>query len=324
MQKILPKNKLLEFIEGLIKKYEVIAPVKEGNTKFKRIISSKEIFLNAVTEVPARNFFIPENEVFVEFSNRKVDEKKEELKQRVIFGLRKCDLNALQITDELMHDFQYKKKRKNTILIGLFCENPDKYCFCNSMELNEGDYDLFFYPEGINYYISIGSKKGEMLVKELSDAKKEIRIPKPKNYKVLTDKNIEEDYRNKIWETNSEKCLSCSACTVYCPTCNCFDLKDYSDINLENGSRKRSNISCQLKAFTRVAGGKSYRDSRLSRFKHFVYHKIVYYKKRYGRYMCVGCGRCLRVCPTKIDWVNTINLLKEMEESKRKKKKRIK
>ena len=92
--------------------------------------------------------------------------------------------------------------------------------------------------------------------------------------------------------------------------------------NLKDGKRTRCEISCQLKSFTKVAGGKSYRDSRLSRFKHFVYHKIVYYKKRQGRYMCVGCGRCLRVCPTKIDWVNTINLLKNEESINTKKEKK--
>jgi sulfhydrogenase subunit beta (sulfur reductase) len=220
-----------------------------------------------------------------------------------------------------MYDSQYIEKRKNTILIGMFCENPDNYCFCNSMELTDY-YDLFFYPRGTNYYISVGSKKGEKLVKNLTKVKKEIKIPEPKNNKFLIDKNIEDDYKNKIWETDSEKCLSCSACTAYCPTCNCFDIKDSIDINLKDGKRTRNQISCQLKSFTRVAGGKSYRDSRLSRFKHFVYHKIVYYKKRRGKYMCVGCGRCLRVCPTKIDWVDTINLLKNEENIKNKKEKK--
>lgn len=317
MQKLLPKKDLNNFINNLTKKYEVIAPVKKDKvmTKFEKIKDPKDIYLDKITRVPAKKFFIPENETLLEFKDKKPVENQDKTKKRIILGLRKCDLNALQVIDKLMFDDNYKNKRKNTILIGFFCDKPDEYCFCNSMELRDDGYDLFFYPEGINYYIQIGSKKGQQLVKGLQDAKKEITIPNPKNGKVLISKNIDRHYRNKIWESDAAKCLSCSACTIYCPTCNCFDLKDNLDINLKDGKRSRSEMSCQLLSFTRVAGGKSFRESRLARFKHFVYHKIVYYKKKKGRYMCVGCGRCLRACPPKIDWVNTINLLEEQKES---------
>ena len=323
MQKILPKKELDNFIKDLIRSYEVIAPIKKDSvlTKFVRIKDPKEIYLEKITRVPVKKFFIPENETIAEFKDNKVIENIEKTKKRIILGLRKCDLNALQVIDKLMFDDFYKNKRKNTILIGFFCDSPDEYCFCNSMELSDNCYDLFFYPSGINYYIQIGSKKGEELVKHLENAKKDIIIPSPRNGKVLTNKNIDRHYRNKIWESDANKCLSCSACTIYCPSCNCFDLKDNLNINLKDAKRKRSEMSCQLLAFTRIAGGKSFRSSRLARFKHFVYHKIVYYKKKKGRYMCVGCGRCLRACPPKIDWVNTINLLEEEEQIKKEGKK---
>jgi len=228
--------------------------------------------------------------------------------------MRKCDLNALLILDKVMFDPFYREKRKKTILIGLYCENPDEYCFCNSMELQDY-YDLFFYPHKNKYYISVGSKKGFQLVKDLPSTKKEIKL-EIKNKKKLEEKDIDRHYRNKIWEENAERCLSCGACTVYCPTCNCFDIEDNLEINLKEGKRIRKAESCQFKSFSKVAGGKIFRESRLSRFKHFVYHKVSYYYKRYKRYMCVGCGRCLRVCPTKIDWVETINLLNASEKLK--------
>jgi len=306
MQKILSKKDFPEFINNLIKKYEVIAPVKTTPTKFQKISSSDEIYLDKITQVPAKSHFMPENETLLEFKNKKATETKGEIKKTILFGLRKCDLNAIQIIDKVMYDQQYLAKRKNTILIGLFCENPDEYCFCNSMQLQDY-HDLFFYPKDENYYINAASKTGEALVKNLPSVENEIEIPNPINSKKLENLDIGENYKDKIWEGDADKCLSCSACTVYCPTCNCFDIKDDLDLDLKNGKRKRCQASCQLKSFSRVAGGKSYRDSRLSRFKHFVYHKISYYKKIYNRPMCVGCGRCLRVCPTKIDWVETIN-----------------
>ncbi|MDP2925931.1 MAG: 4Fe-4S dicluster domain-containing protein [Nanoarchaeota archaeon] len=310
MQKTLPKKELLNFIKILMEKYEVIAPVKKDKvlSKFEIIKDPREIYLNEITTVPVKEFFIPEDETLVEFKDGNIIENKGEIKPRIIFGLRKCDINAIEVLDKVMPCSIYINKRKNTILIGIFCEKPDKYCFCESMELNDSGYDLFFYAKDKDYYITIGSKKGEAIVKYLNNAKKEIKL-KYKNKKILYDKNIEHYYKNKIWDSDAEKCLSCSACTVYCPSCNCFDIKDTLNMNLKDGIRTRHEISCQLKSFSRVAGGKSFRDSRLSRFKHFVYHKIVYYKHRKGRYMCVGCGRCLRACPTKIDWVKTINIL---------------
>ncbi len=308
MQRILPKKDFPKFVDGLIKKYEVIAPVNTATTRFQKVDSAAEIFLDELTQFPIKSHFIPEGEKLLEFKGNKVSETSGQIERTILFGLRKCDLNAIQIIDKVMYDEPYLNKRRKTILVGFFCENPDKYCFCNSMQL-EDYYDLFFYPKGSNYYISVGSDKGKALVSGLASPKKEVKIPSPRNFKRLKNINIAKNYKDSVWESDANRCLSCSACTVYCPTCNCFDVKDSSDMGSRNGSRKRTQASCQLKSFSRVAGGKSYRDSRLARFKHFVYHKIAYYKKLHNRSMCVGCGRCLRVCPAKIDWVETINKL---------------
>ncbi|MFZ5954939.1 MAG: 4Fe-4S dicluster domain-containing protein [Nanoarchaeota archaeon] len=311
MQKILPTSELNNFLDTLMKKFELIAPIKHDNvTKFEIIQNLNDIYLDSITEVPAKNFFMPESEELFKFKDKKIIEAKNPEKKRVIFGLRKCDLNSLKILDNVMHDSGYLEKRKNTILIGIHCKNPDDYCFCNSMKL-EDYYDLFFYEFDNKYYVSVGSKKGLKIVKDLKDAKREIKIPNPKNKKALKTLDIERHYKNKIWESDAEKCLSCGVCTAYCPTCNCFNIEDNLNMNLNQGERIREQASCQLKSFSRLAGNKIIRDSRLSRFKHFVFHKIVYYRKKFKRPMCVGCGRCLRVCPPKIDWVDTINMLND-------------
>ena len=190
MQKILSKHKLKEFLLNLSKSYEVIIPIKDKNTKFE-VLTNKNIdllYLDTITEVPVKEFFLPEKEVLLEFNNGKIIEPKPDKKKRIIFGLRKCDLNALLVLDVVMKDPNYITKRQNTLLIGLFCENPDEYCFCNSMSLVDY-YDLFLYPNLENYQISIGSQSGLKLVNELKETKNTI-VKEPINKKALKNKDI--------------------------------------------------------------------------------------------------------------------------------------
>ena len=325
MQKILSKDKLKEFLLDLARHSYLIIPVRDKITKFKLFEDEKDLdklYLKDITLAPPKQFILPENEELFEFRGKSVKafrNKKKNKRKTIIFGLRKCDLNSFLVLDKVMYDMNYRKRRENLILIGLHCENPDKYCFCNSMELDtEGTYDLFFYPDKNNYYISVGSKKGKRIVRNLKENKGREIKKEPINFKTLKNKDIEKDYGDKIWKRDADKCLSCAACTAYCPTCNCFDIKDTTEINLKDGKRIRNSASCQLKGFSQVAGGKIFRDTRLAKLKHFIYHKIVYYKRLHNKYMCVGCGRCLRVCPTRIDWVDTINLIKNTKKRKNK------
>jgi sulfhydrogenase subunit beta (sulfur reductase) len=307
MQKIILKKELNALISKWMENYEVVAPVKDKKVShFRRVNSPDEIYYGFLTDVTAKSHFMPEGEVLLDHKKDSVEEVEGKIQKTILFGARKCDLNAISIIDKVMYDKNYWNKRDNTIMVGLFCDSPDKFCFCNSMELIDF-YDLFFYPKGKHYIIDVGSKKGESIVKDLPDVAKEIKIPGPKNFKKLNTKNIEKTYRDKIWKKDSDKCLSCAACTAYCPTCNCFDIKEIVNTDLKTLQSRRHHSSCMSKEYSKVAGNHVFRESRISRFKHFVFHKIDYFRKQHGRPMCVGCGRCLRVCPTKIDWVDTIN-----------------
>ena len=306
MPKILKKRDLPKFLNKLIKKgYEVIAPIKTDTSKFSIIKDPNQIYLEKLPEYPVKNFFFPQKEVLFEFKNNKIIERIKP-KKRIIFGIRKCDINGLLRLDHLFSsEKQYKTQRENTILIGLNCKNPDEYCFCESMDLKE-NYDLFFYEDKNNYYISIGSKKGLELVKNLKNLKKQFK-EEIRCKKYLEKKDYERFYYNPGWQELANKCLSCAACTILCPTCACFDVNDEFNLDLKSGKRTRQYASCQLKSFTKIAGNKVFRESRLDRYKHFVYHKILYFRQDFHENLCVGCGRCIRHCPKRIDWVELIN-----------------
>lgn len=310
MQKIISKVELASLIKRWMNDYDVVAPVKDEKiSRFRKINGPEEIWYNFLTEVTAKTHLMPEGEKLLSYKDGKPIEEPGKIKPTILFGARKCDLNAIQILDKVMYDPNYLNKRKNTILVGLFCDKPDKFCFCNSMQL-EDYYDLFLYPKGKNYVIDVATKKGEGIVEHLKEIEKEIKIPNPKNFKKLNTHNIEEHYRDSMWDKDVKNCLSCGACTVYCPTCNCFDIRHKQSLDGKSGENTRHHSSCMTPAHTEIAGGQLFRETRLARFKHFVYHKVSYFKKKTGRPMCVGCGRCLRVCPTKIDWVKTINTMK--------------
>jgi len=116
-------------------------------------------------------------------------------------------------------------------------------------------------------------------------------------------------YRSDLWEKLGERCLGCSSCTMVCPTCTCFDVRDDVDFSLTSGQRCRVWDSCQLTMFATVAGGHNFRSQRAARVRHRFLRKGKYQREAYGLSGCVGCGRCAQACLVHITPVDTFNAL---------------
>ena len=97
------------------------------------------------------------------------------------------------------------------------------------------------------------------------------------------------------WAGLSEACLGCGTCSFVCPTCQCYDIRDY---DTGHGiQRFRCWDSCMYSDFTKTAGGQP-RPTQLERFRQRFMHKLVYYPANNdGINSCVGCGRCVEYCP---------------------------
>jgi ferredoxin len=70
--------------------------------------------------------------------------------------------------------------------------------------------------------------------------------------------------------------------------------------DLASGRRLRTWDGCQLRSFALVAGGHNFRADRADRFRHRYYRKAKYVPEKIGEIACVGCGRCITSCVSKI------------------------
>ncbi len=332
------KNNIPAFIDFLIKeKFEVIAPVRdEVGTIFQVVRSGEEITLDYInTTYPPKNFFLPDNEILFEYRKKgksfKLEEngkRKKRVIKRVIFGIRPCDVHGLMALDKIfiddLKDPYYLEKRRKTAIIAINCNKAGEHCFCESMGTDklEDNYDLLLTDLGDKYFVEIGSDLGKSLVKN-SLFKFALRKPKRKKLrykKRFNAKNIEKKlldvFNDRGWEEVGKKCLSCGACTLICPTCYCFNVVDEPDFD-GNGVRRRVPSYCMLLEFSRVANDVIFRKNRTERCKQFVYHKLSYFKERYGKQLCVGCGRCIEICPVNIDFFDTAEKILKRKAKKK-------
>ncbi|MBW2964699.1 4Fe-4S dicluster domain-containing protein [Candidatus Woesearchaeota archaeon] len=322
------KSSFNDFLTDVMRYNELVAPVQSDESRFEVIKDVSKIQLGLHTYFPAKHFFFKPHQTLYRFEKGKVKvpEPAFDKKQRVMVGLKRCDLNSIRRQDIMFMketaDPYYTDERERTILIGYHCLHQfDEYCFCSSMDL--GDYyDLMLYEKEDAYLVEIGSERGRTFVdryrKYFWDTDLFLR---PDDRRMHTDlqlntKDIAPYHDHPDWKKKGvDICFSCAACVTLCPSCYCFDLYDKTDAKLVNSEVRRNWASCQLQCFTKVAGGHVFRSSRDDRFKHRIYHQVQYFKERHDMTLCTGCGRCIRGCPTRINWVNIIN---EMEEKERK------
>lgn len=316
----LKKRDFVLFLEAIKDKYELIAPIKTDITRYKKITDISKITLEEIPDFPVKEWFFKKDETMFEFQGQKIIVPKEVINERVFFGLRECDLNAIMHQDKVFieeyGDPYYFARREKSILVGYHCKGGDEYCFCESLDLKDF-FDVMIYERSAYYLLVCGTENGERFLKKFKKFiektdEKATTEDKKLNTNRLKKKDLGPLYENKDWEKGAKLCLSCGACNLMCPTCYCFNMyDDVSLADLSNGTRKRTWGACQLKSFTRVAGDHIFRDERLDRFKHRIYHQLHYFKERHGIHLCTGCGRCIRGCPKRIDFVDIANKMKD-------------
>ena len=102
------------------------------------------------------------------------------------------------------------------------------------------------------------------------------------------------------WEDVARRCLSCTNCTMVCPTCFCSSVTEVADLSGDHVERRRQWDSCFNVDFSHMQGG-SVRNDIHSRYRQWLTHKLASWHDQFGTSGCVGCGRCITWCPVGID-----------------------
>lgn len=307
------KSDLKKLLEILKEYGEIVAPIKKDEwLRMEEVEDVKDITFKGISWYSSKKFIFPQKQILFEYNGIKITKPKNNEK-KVLFGLRLCDLNSFYINDKLFLEQKpanenYKKLREGITLVGLWCnETVDKYCFCDSLNLKDY-YDLCLFERRNYYHIKTNSKKGDEIISKLKLKEEKYSLGVPRCDLRLDTTNISKLFKmNEVWKKGSDDCLSCGDCTSLCPTCLCFDIEDKANLDLKSGVRIAKWDSCMYRDFSAVAGGYVYRKERVERFKHRFFHKLDFFPKKFGEIMCTGCGRCIRGCPNKIDWVELVN-----------------
>lgn len=337
MIKIDFKN-LNAFFGAVSKNYPLFAPLKRaGETNYGFYGEGDEVDLKTLKTVKSpKDAFFPQSENMMKFKtsgkNIEIKDIRSEKQPFVLFGVRACDLKAFSALDHVFLqepvDTYYKSRREAGIIFTLACGKPEESCFCNGFGVNaaepEGDATCYLgenclyikantqkaqavlESDKVKAVISKADGAGEKEVEEIKKTSREITEKLPYSHldvSVFKPENLNELFNLPVWGELSESCLGCGACTFVCPTCQCFDIRDFKG---QNGiTRFRCWDSCMYSDFTQMAAANS-RPTQMQRYRQRFMHKLVYFPSQYGMYSCVGCGRCVKKCPQHLNIIKVI------------------
>ena len=326
-------NKLNELFAAIASAERLYLPVDTAaGAKFEEWAEGKTLSTALNTVRSAKDFFFPQTENLVDFKveGKKIEiiDTRNECEDFVVFGVRACDVKSFDILDRVFLsepvDTYYKNRREHGVIVSMACNKPSETCFCRTFGIDasapEGDVVCYMTDDAL--YLEAKTEKGEAPLAKVeavtedtdsaaAEAQQELirkrldRLPL-KNLKAdaFGDGKTDEFFNAPEWAELSETCLGCGTCTFVCPTCQCYDIKDF---DTGHGIKRfRCWDSCMYSDFTRMAHGNS-RNSQLERFRQRFMHKLVYYPENNdGMFSCVGCGRCLARCPISMNIVKVM------------------
>ncbi len=333
----LPLSKLNDFFAALAAKQALYLPVDNGGqAQFQPWKKGVKMSRALNTARSAKDFFFPQTENLVDFKmkgkNIEIIDPRTEKEDFVVFGVRACDARSFSILDKVFLadpvDTYYKSRREHGTIVSLACTRPEETCFCQTFGIDaaapEGDVSAWMTEEEL--FLQANTEKGEKLLSDMAEFLTETGSEKVEAQQEQTraimkklplanvstekfnDADLMKVFNSPKWAELSSSCLGCGACTFVCPTCQCYDIRDFDTGN--GVKRFRCWDSCMYSDFTKMAHGNP-RLTQLERFRQRFMHKLVYFPNNNGgEYGCVGCGRCLAKCPISM---NIVKVMKALE-----------
>ena len=326
------------------RKLYIPARSEDGMTRFTEYKEGIEYSPALKTLRSAKDFFFPQIENIAEYkvNDGKIEVKdiRKENEDFIIFGVRACDCASFDLLDKVFLsdpvDTFYENRRAHGTVITVACNTPGETCFCGTFGIDPaepgGDVCCIFAGDEIilepktekgETFISLcdgllekgGEEKADEEKKKIKDILEKLPLHdlKPDDFR----ERMQEVFDSEKWDSLSSACLGCGTCTFVCPTCQCYDIREFKspDGRVE---RFRCWDSCMYSDFTLMAGGQP-RTSQLQRFRQRFMHKLVYFPmNNEGSYLCVGCGRCLERCPINM---NIVKVMKELKKGTAEEKK---
>ena len=288
---------------------------------------------NALNTVRSpKDFFFPQTENLMEFKTSgkyiEILDTRSESEDFVIFGVRACDVKSFDVLDRVFLsepvDSYYASRREHGVIVSVACTKPSETCFCKTFGIDPAEPagDVTVWKTETELYFKANTDKGQALMTKLEalteDATDEAVNEQKEKISAIMNKlplkdlttdafgggKTQKFFNAPQWDELSQACLGCGTCTFVCPTCQCYDIKDF---NTGNGViRYRCWGSCMYSEFTRMAHGNN-RLTQKERFRQRFMHKLVYYPENNdGMFSCVGCGRCISKCPISMNIVKVM------------------
>ncbi len=340
----LPVEKIDSFFEAVASKQKLYLPVTNSSKKanFELWEKGKVLSEELKTVRSAKDFFFPKAERLVNYKvNGKeivVEDPRKDVEDFVVFGVRACDAKSFEVIDAVYLnmtpvDTYYKNRREHGTVITLACNEPAQNCFCSTYKIDAANPagDVSCWKADGKFYFEANTEKGKALIeavkgvladgdaKAVEECKKQIAEKVEKlpfahlDLSKLEKHEMLKMFNSKVWDQISEACLGCGTCTYVCPTCMCFDVRDFKK-NDGSVEQVRCWDSCMYNDFTQMAA-ENPRHTQKERSRQRFMHKLMYYPMAHENvFACVGCGRCLESCPVNMNIVKVIKAYNESEE----------
>jgi sulfhydrogenase subunit beta (sulfur reductase) len=343
--RVIKKSELPALLSSLLDHYRVYAPVRhQGMTNFEEISTADQVDLSQVnTTLSPKSLMLPQSESMFEFTLMRTSDQagllreiEKDFSPRAIFAIRPCDAKSFQLLDLNFDTSSYRDpwwmgQRQSTTLVGLGCNQPCSTCFCTSVgsgPFSTDGLDLLLTDVGDEFAIQTLTEKGKELLRKTSvesegseatanavRARQEASLQAMKS--AVYTENLERHevkalFDGDFWNELHFACINCGVCTFVCPTCWCFDIQD--EVHKGNGIRLRTWDSCMFPLFTLHGSGHNPRSQKLQRLRQRFMHKLKYFVDKYDRGVaCVGCGRCVQLCPVNIDIRKVFELMNSLK-----------